>query len=144
MTDSSRHATGFTRRTAVAVEAPVLIVEDHDDTRDMLVTLLEAHGFRVVAVDNGQRGLEQLIASRPCLVLLDLMMPVMTGWEFRAAQLSLADASLAAIPVVLLTASSQPDDAAQQLRSVDVIPKPIDFDRLMAVVQVHYSPAIAV
>ena len=121
--------------------SPVLIVEDHDDTREMVATLLSEHGFTVVTAENGQRGLERLMRTRPCLVLLDLMMPVMTGWEFRRAQLSLPDSDLASVPVLLLTAVDQPDHAALQLGASDVISKPLDFDQLIESVRRHCSEA---
>ena len=117
--------------------SPVLIVEDHDDTREMVATLLSEHGFTVVTAENGRRGLERLMRARPCLVLLDLMMPVMTGWEFRRAQLSLPDSDLASVPVLLLTAVDQPDRVALQLGATDVIRKPLDFDQLIESVRRH-------
>jgi len=117
--------------------SPVLIVEDHDDTREMVATLLSGHGFTVVTAENGRRGLERLMRARPCLVLLDLMMPVMTGWEFRRAQLSLPDSDLASVPVLLLTAVDQPDRVALQLGATDVIRKPLDFDQLIESVRRH-------
>ncbi len=115
----------------------MLVVEDHDDTRAVIAELLGAEGFTVVAAENGQRGLEQLTRTRPCLVLLDLMMPIMTGWEFRRVQLALADADLAAVPVLLLTAVPDAAQVGQQLHAADVIPKPLDFDRLIAAVRQH-------
>ena len=117
--------------------APVLVVEDHDDTREMVATLLSSEGFTVVTAENGQRGLERLMGTRPCLVLLDLMMPVMTGWEFRRVQMSLPDSDLASIPVLLLTAVRDPERAAEQLHAADVIQKPVDFDQLIESVRKH-------
>jgi len=70
---------------AAATAGAVLVIEDHDDTREMVAMLLGAEGFTVVTAENGKRGLERLMGTRPSLVLLDLMMPVMTGWEFRRA-----------------------------------------------------------
>jgi CheY-like chemotaxis protein len=120
-------------------DTQVLVVEDHDDTREMVAALLGAEGFTVATAENGRRGLESLQETRPCLVLLDLMMPVMTGWEFRDAQLSLPDSELAAVPVLLLTAVPDPQRAAEQLHAADVIPKPLNFDRLIEAVKRHCS-----
>jgi CheY-like chemotaxis protein len=120
--------------------SPVLVVEDHDDTRAMVATLLQAEGFTVVTAENGERGLEGLMRARPCLVLLDLMMPVMTGWEFRRVQMSLPDDELASVPVLLLTAVPDPERAAADLHAADVIPKPLDFDRLLECVRRHCLP----
>ena len=125
----------------VASGTPVLVIEDHDDTRAMVAALLTAEGFTVVTAENGQRGLEQLMEVRPCLILLDLMMPIMTGWEFRRAQLSLADSKLAAVPVLLLTAVPEAERVAEQLDAVDLIPKPVDFDQLIDCVRRHCPPA---
>jgi CheY-like chemotaxis protein len=120
-----------------ATGAPVLVVEDHADTREMVATLLSFHGFTVITAENGQRGLERLLGERPCLILLDLMMPVMTGWGFRAAQLSLPDSDLAGVPVLLLTAVSDPQRVAKELGVADVISKPLDYDVLIETVRRH-------
>ena len=110
------------------------MVEDHDDTREMIAALLSAEGFTVVTAENGQRGLQRLKDARPCLVLLDLMMPVMTGWEFRRAQVALPDADLAEVPVLLLTAVPDPLREANRLHAAGVITKPLDFDQLVETV----------
>jgi CheY-like chemotaxis protein len=123
------------------IQSPILVVEDHDDTREMVEALLSAEGYAVITAENGRRGLEQLRHARPCLVLLDLTMPVMTGWEFRRAQLSLDDSALASTPVLLLTALPDAQAVAQQLRADGVITKPLDFDRLIETVRTHCGPA---
>jgi CheY-like chemotaxis protein len=103
----------------------------------MIAELLAAEGFAVVTAENGRVGLERLADARPCLVLLDLMMPVMTGWEFRRAQLSLPDSELAGVPVLLLTAVPDAHHQAHQLHAADVITKPLDFNRLVQTVKQH-------
>lgn len=123
-----------------AVAAPILVVEDHADTRDMVAALLSSEGYTVVTAENGRRGLDELETARPCLVLLDLSMPVMTGWEFRNAQLSLHDQQLASTPVLLLTAIPDPEAAARQLHVDGVIPKPLDYDRLLDIIRAHCGP----
>src|SRR5436190_19142440 len=81
--------------------APVLIIEDDPDTRDALGELLSGEGYEVATAADGQEGLRRLGAPpRPCLVLLDLMLPAMDGFEFRVRQLE--DPELAAIPVIVL------------------------------------------
>jgi CheY-like chemotaxis protein len=97
----------------------------------MVATLLAAEGYTVVTARNGMEGLQELAGSRPFLVLLDLMMPVMTGWEFRRAQLSLDDPALAQVPVILLSAVHDPAQVARHLRVAEYIQKPVDFDRLL-------------
>jgi CheY-like chemotaxis protein len=71
----------------------VLVVEDDSATRQLLVTCLQLEGFTVETATNGVEGLQHMRHHLPCVVLLDLMMPVMNGEQFRCAQLK--DPSLA-------------------------------------------------
>src|SRR5579863_8670231 len=89
---------------AIQIEEPcVLIVEDDDGAREALSDCLEMEGFSVVSARNGKEALDYLHSSpAPKIILLDLYMPVMTGWEFRAAQKQ--DSAIANIPVVVVTA----------------------------------------
>ena len=114
---------------------PVLVVEDHADTRDLVAEYLRFHEIRVVAAENGLTGLAALREHRPCIVLLDLSMPVMDGWRFREEQRRLLDGELAGTPVVVLSALSDAAHHAEKLGAVEVIPKPIDFDRMVEVVR---------
>src|SRR2546427_6368423 len=84
--------------------APVLVIEDNTEVRQALVALLEAEGYGVVEAGDGVSALRLLRAGevRPCLIVLDLMMPRMSGWDFRMEQNS--DRRLAAIPVVVVPA----------------------------------------
>jgi CheY-like chemotaxis protein len=108
--------------------ATVLIVEDDPDIRDALQQALEIEGYNVVAAVNGAVGLEKLaVVQRPCLVLLDLMMPVMNGLEF-LKELHQDDA-LAAIPVLMVTAYGKL--AAEAQGTVGLVKKPIDLDVLL-------------
>lgn len=107
----------------------VLLVEDDDDIRLDLAELLEAEGFSVTCAAHGQDALSVLQAGpAPDVILLDLMMPTMDGWAFRAAQL--ADATIASIPVLLLTAGGVGE--TESLRVSGCIKKPIHLDRLFA------------
>jgi CheY-like chemotaxis protein len=106
----------------------VLIVEDDTDVREMMDLLLTSIGYRTVTAANGAVALERLREDRPCMVLLDLMMPVMTGWEFRERQL--ADPKLASIPVLCMSAVYQPEDVKTELQ-VNCLAKPLDFGRLI-------------
>lgn len=81
----------------------VLNVDDDDDLRATLALLLEFEGFAVRCARDGAEALRAITEARPLIVLLDLMMPVMNGWQFRAAML--ADPSLADIPVIVITAA---------------------------------------
>jgi CheY-like chemotaxis protein len=106
----------------------VLVVEDDEDLRDALRLALEHAGFASSGASNGLEALEllQADAEQPDLILLDLWMPVMDGYEFRARQRS--NPSLASIPTVVMSGERSPD--------IDVRPvllKPIDFSELIGV-----------
>jgi CheY-like chemotaxis protein len=115
----------------------VLIVDDDRDIREMLIQTLEDEGYPVAAAADGTEALALLArGSRPpCLILLDLMMPGMNGWEFRAAQLQ--EPALVEIPVVVLSARTDVARAATEMAGVAYIPKPIDFELLMHTVARH-------
>ena len=106
----------------------LLVVDDDPDFRDAISEILERDGYRVVRVENGREALEYLRGGgRPCVILLDMMMPVMNGWQFRREQQE--DPSIQFIPVVMITASDE--------RQVDLIPnnqvltKPIRVNELL-------------
>ena len=110
----------------------ILVVEDDDDAREALVALLQMKGYRAVPAGNGQEALDYLHqAPVPDLIILDLWMPVMDGWQFRAEQIK--DPRLKKVPVIVVTALSDRDD----LDANEVIIKPVDVDRLLTSVS-HY------
>ena len=113
--------------------ANVLVVEDHADLRDMLAVLLESEGFSVHTATNGAEALQSLDSARPAVILLDLMMPVMSGDEFRRRQL--ADPRFADVPVICMTAAHDGRARADRLRAQAYFQKPLDFDRLIGVVR---------
>ena len=114
----------------------ILVVEDDPDVRDALATVLETEGYEVAKASDGQDALGQLRASpTTALILLDLYMPVMNGWAFRAEQLR--DPKLASIPVVVVSADSMVGKRAADLGAAGYVGKPIDFDRLLALVATH-------
>lgn len=113
----------------------VLIVEDHPDLREMLVTMLETEGFEVQSARNGAEALMRLDEVRPAVILLDLMMPVMTGDEFRHRQL--ADPRFRDVPVILMTAAHDGRDRAVRLQANAFFQKPVDFERLIGAVRQH-------
>jgi CheY-like chemotaxis protein len=111
---------------------PVLIVEDDDDLREMMAQLLALEGFGSETAANGREALEYLSKGDfPEVILLDLMMPVMDGWEFRRRQQN--DPLLAAVPVVVLSALDT--TRASDLRGTAFLGKPLDFDRLLQLVR---------
>lgn len=114
--------------------ATVLLVEDNEDVRDMMSMALQLVGHRVLAARHGRDALELLgDHPSPCLILLDLMMPVMDGWELRA--LLRRDPRFAKIPVVVVSALTT--ETAARLGAAAYLPKPIDVDQLLEVVCEH-------
>ncbi len=113
----------------------VLVVEDDADTAEALSELLGLRGYHPVVSRNGQEALDRLRGGdRPCLILLDIMMPVKNGWDVRDEML--ADRELASIPVVVVTADMGAMARATSLR-LPLLPKPIDPAKLFAAVE-HY------
>jgi CheY-like chemotaxis protein len=108
---------------------PVLLVEDDTATREAMTALFAGAGLRVIASDEGRKALELAGATRPALVVLDLSMHGMSGWEFLERRGD--EPALAGIPVVVVTGSRgmPPGGAAAVLR------KPVDPDRLLATVR---------
>jgi CheY-like chemotaxis protein len=105
----------------------VLIVEDAAATRDILVELLHKDGREIVTAADGHQALERLTAlPRPYLIVLDLMMPRMNGFEFLRRQST--DSSITNIPTIVLSGSTRPAGARPPLS------KPVDVDRLLALV----------
>jgi CheY-like chemotaxis protein len=103
----------------------VLVVDDDAEIRETLSTLLEHEGYTVLRAENGKRALEQLRSAHPSCVLLDLMMPVMSGWEVLEEIQENAD--LAGIPIVVVSAMCAPGAKA-------CLQKPVNLDELLDVV----------
>jgi CheY-like chemotaxis protein len=114
----------------------VLIVEDDRDFRDALQTLLTVHGLDVFCALDGQEALDMLHRGlSPCVILLDMMMPRMSGSEFRHAQQE--DPDLRAIPVVVLSASADGRTVARAMGISEFMKKPVDLDHLVKTVEQH-------
>jgi CheY-like chemotaxis protein len=112
----------------------VLIVEDDPDAREALAQILLGSGYNVATAADGHAALLHLRGSpHPCVVVLDLMMPGMDGWQFRAEQLQ--DPALATIPVVVITAVPRAEQRAAVLDIPDYLTKPIDIERFLETVQ---------
>ena len=113
----------------------VLIVDDDPPIVDGLSECLQDEGCEVAVAADGQAALDQLRRGlRPCVILLDLMMPVMDGWDFRHEQLK--DAELSEIPVVVITAAGFSEKSVKaQLGDVELVPKPPALERLLAAIR---------
>lgn len=108
---------------------PILIVDDDADSRGFLVTLLQSEGYAVTTATDGEEALSVAREQHPCLILLDLMMPVMDGFAFRAAQVRSPD--LATTPVILISALDDENQITRRLGPVPAVTKPIDVDVLL-------------
>lgn len=113
----------------------VLVVDDYEDARKFFCTFLQLAGYDVLAAVDGQDALDVARRQRPDLILLDLKMPRMDGETFRREQL--ADPTLAAIPVIVLSGSSDGEQIAQRIAAIDYLPKPIDSRVLLDAVARH-------
>jgi CheY-like chemotaxis protein len=117
-----------------AWQRTVLVVEDDPDVQEVVGECLKIHGYNVAQASNGAEALQYLSHLRgdpaPSLILLDLMMPTMNGREFLARRVGYPD--LAQIPVVVLTAASDPRYELRDLPPTSVLRKPFDLEVLLA------------
>ncbi|WP_224371469.1 response regulator [Hyalangium versicolor] len=110
----------------------ILIVEDDEDIRAAMAELLETEGFEVAVASNGQEGLEVLDQiGPPCLVLLDLMMPVMSGEEFLRHIRD--NPAMSPVPIIIVTASGRTVLPGTQ----GILKKPFEISELFATVSMH-------
>jgi CheY-like chemotaxis protein len=112
--------------------ALVLVVEDDEPCRRLLVELLTGRGYRVQAAADGAAALELLRALRPAAIVLDVSLPGMDGWAFRAAQRRLPGA--VDVPVVVVSGCHRIVAPSPDLIPAAVVPKPFDIDTLTAAV----------
>ncbi len=126
-------ASGFQTTDSTTPQAPILVIEDDMDIRETCRQVLECEGYSVVTAANGAQGIEILRTPvYPALILLDLMMPVMNGWEFLKARSG--DPALQAIPVVVVTAAGLA--AGEQPASVQgFLRKPLELEDLLEAVK---------
>lgn len=109
----------------------ILLVEDNEMNRDMLSRRLERRGFTVEVATDGDEGVQMARTRAPDLILMDMSLPVMNGWE--ATRIIRADRATAAIPVIALTAHSMPGDREKAMEAGcnDYDTKPVDLPRLL-------------
>jgi CheY-like chemotaxis protein len=107
----------------------VLVVDDNAEIRELLRVALTAEGYQVAGAPNGREALHYLRShAETCMILLDLVLPVMDGAQFRRAQL--LDRSLAWIPVIVMSAVVDADRRARELGARHVLRKPLDLDEV--------------
>ena len=98
----------------------ILIIEDHAETAEMLTAALEDEGYTVRLAGNGREALDSIAAVRPAMVLLDLQMPVMTGWDVLATLRT----AKAGVPVVFMTAGFRAQSEAERCQADGFLAKP--------------------
>jgi CheY-like chemotaxis protein len=113
----------------------ILVVEDNEDNRKALARRLERRGFDVLTAADGNVGRDTAVAERPDLVLMDMNMPELDGWE--ATRSIAADPRTRGVPVIALTAHSMTGDRERALAAgcADYHAKPVDFSRLLAQIE---------
>jgi CheY-like chemotaxis protein len=123
-----------------APHAPlVLVVEDQEASRKFLVTLLSIGGYRVLEASNGREALAHLFSeSRPDVILLDLVMPVMDGWEFLDEQQK--DSLLRTIPTIVVSGVPSNHPRCLDMPPVRFLPKPYTVEQLIASIEAECSP----
>ena len=113
---------------------PVLVIDDHDDVREGLRMILESEGWRVETASDGREALNKITGGlRPCIVLLDLMSPVMNGLEFRQELRNHPD--LLPTPILAYSGLTNVREKARQLAANQSVKLPAEIDRLIAAVR---------
>ncbi|MES2802095.1 MAG: response regulator [Bdellovibrionota bacterium] len=126
-----------------AIINKILLIEDDIDIQDNLKAFLEMENFEVEAADNGKQAIELLQKEgRPRLILLDLMMPIMNGYEMLAEMKKQNLFQDQPIPIILLSAATDIEETARE-QVVKFIRKPIALDKLLLTIKEIHSPAIA-
>ncbi len=117
------------------MSARILLVEDNEMNRDMLSRRLERKGYEVAVAVDGQEGLDKAKANKPDLILMDMSLPVLDGWE--ATRQLKADAATKTIPIIALTAHAMASDEqkAREAGCDDFDTKPIELPRLLEKIQ---------
>ena len=112
----------------------VLVVDDDPDILEALSEILEAEGFEIKRARNGKEALERLQPEAPDLILLDLMMPVMDGWEF-AQRMRQREPAIARIPLIVLSADRNVGSKATEIGAVGHLAKPFELNDLLEMVR---------
>ncbi len=110
---------------------PLLLVEDNELNRDMLVRRLTRAGLKVITAGNGQQALDLMVSEQPALVLMDMSLPVLDGWT--ACRRAREDERIRHIPIIALTAHAMESDRQHALAAGcdDFATKPVDFPELL-------------
>jgi len=111
----------------------ILIVDDNEDNRDVLARRLQRRGFDITQASGGKSAVKQATSDAPDLILMDMNMPELDGWE--ATRLIRSQSLL--MPIIALTAHAMPGDRERAIEAgcTDYHTKPVDLDRLLAIIE---------
>ncbi len=116
----------------------LLVVEDDDSIRQMMEMVLESEGYQVTTATNGAMALAALSRERPALILLDMKMPGVDGWEFARRY---AELPAPKPPVIVITAAQDASRRAAEIGAQGYLAKPFSIDQLLQVVEAHLARA---
>jgi two-component system cell cycle response regulator DivK len=121
----------------------ILLVEDNEMNRDMLSRRLVRNGYVVVIAVDGQQGVNMALSERPALILMDMSLPVIDGWD--ATRRIKADAATRGIPVIGLTAHAMAGDREKAMEAgcEDYDTKPVELRRLLGKIAALLVPKAA-
>ena len=118
--------------------ARILVVEDDDDIRELVDVVLSSAGYEVHTASNGAAALQVVGRARPDLVLLDMRMPIMDGWEFARRYRARPEPPA---PIVVLTAARDAAERAQEIDANGYLGKPFNVQELLTLVGHHACQA---
>ena len=116
----------------------VLVIDDDAAIRDIVATLLTEEGYAVITAGSGEEALSHLEVVIPSLIITDMRMPVMDGWQFAAELHRRRDGE---IPLLVMTAAVDAQQRAAEVDADDTISKPFDLDEFVASVKRLIGPA---
>jgi two-component system chemotaxis response regulator CheY len=122
----------------VSKPRPILVVDDDASIRDLIGMALTHEGYEVQAASHGAAALEIIGRTRPSVILLDMRMPVMDGWEFARAYRELPGPH---VPIIVLTAARDAGHRAAEIKAEGFLGKPFDLDELLVLVAQHIFAA---
>jgi CheY-like chemotaxis protein len=133
---TSRRTSDLPPHDVTAAARPVLVVDDDDASRDVIGLLLSDEGFPVATAANGLEALARVDENSPSLILLDMRMPVMDGWEFARAYRARPGRHA---PIVVITAAPSARDRMKEIQAAGFLAKPFDLSDLIQIVQRFYA-----
>lgn len=114
----------------------LLVVEDEIQIRELVAAILEDEGYRVIVASNGEEAMKALLSVEPGLILLDLQMPRMTGWDFMKA----LQQNKVSIPIIVMSAQRDKAKHSLELGAADYLDKPFELDELLFKVAEYVKP----